>query len=67
MVVKVSVKSMVKLLTTLAKPLLELGVSLPLELQYLDDMAHLKSIVALLTPVTAKMFARMMKYVTRGF
>ncbi len=44
----------------------QLGVSLPHELQYLDD-AQLGSVVALLKPVAAKVFASMMVYVRRGF
>jgi hypothetical protein len=40
----------------------QLGVSLPHELQYLDD-AQLGSVVALLKPVAAKAFVRMMAHV----
>ena len=50
----------------MAALLQQLGVSLPHELQYLDD-AQLGSVVALLKPVAAKVFASMMVYVRRGF
>jgi hypothetical protein len=51
--------------TAMAALLQQLGVSLPHELQYLDD-SQLSDIVALLKPVAAKLFARMMAYVRRG-
>jgi hypothetical protein len=50
----------------MAALLQQLGVSLPHELQYLDD-AQLGCVVALLKPVAAKVFASMMSYVRRGF
>ena len=50
----------------MAALLQQLGVTLPHELQYLDD-AQLGSVVALLKPVAAKVFASMMAYVRRGF
>jgi hypothetical protein len=50
--------------TAMAALLQQLGVSLPHELQYLDD-SHLSSIVALLKPVAAKVFAHMMACVRR--
>ena len=49
----------------MAALLQQLGVSLPHELQYLDD-AQLDSVVALLKPVAAKVFANMMSCVRRG-
>jgi hypothetical protein len=49
----------------MAALLQQLGVSLPHELQYLDD-AQLVSVVALLKPVAAKVFANMMSCVRRG-
>jgi hypothetical protein len=50
----------------MAALLQQLGVSLPHELQYLDD-TQLGSVAALLKPVAAKVFASMMAYVRRGF
>ena len=50
----------------MAALLQQLGVSLPHELQYLDD-AQLGCVVALLKPVAGKVFASMMSYVRRGF
>ncbi len=49
---------------TMAALLQQLGVSLPNELQYLDD-AQVGSVVSLLKPVAAKVFANMMTYVRR--
>jgi hypothetical protein len=50
----------------MAALLQQLGVSLPHELQYLED-AQLGSIAALLKPVAAKVFASMMAHVRRFF
>ncbi len=50
----------------MAALLQQLGVSLPHELQYLDDV-QLGSVVALLKPVAAKVFASKMSHVRRGF
>ena len=51
--------------TATAALLQQLGVSLPHELQYLDD-SQLSGIVALLKPVAAKVFTHMMAHVRRG-
>ena len=49
----------------MAALLLQLGISLPNELQHVDD-AQMGDMVALLRPVAAKVFVRMMGYVRRG-